>query len=209
MRHQALSENGVLGCNHVSQLLPVKSPTHLSHVEAMRLYDCVHQQVHQEVNALRYVAPAEALLGPSMSFRLAATSVRAHSRIHSFIPEGTAVRVHTYSLHRDSRSFAPLTDTFWPERWIIASDTQRKGSIPNFVHSVQAFVPFAFGPANCVGKNLAMLEMRMLLCACVQQLDFELAGDLVTDPGRWERELGDYSVLVKGKLPALVTDRMR
>ena len=117
----------------------------------------------------------------------------------SFIPAGTQVYLPPYSHHRDARYWPRSPNTFIPDRWLNSTEE----------HTPAAFFPFSYGPANCVGKNLAMLEMRMLLCACVQQLDFELAGDLVTDPGRWERELGDYSVLVKGKLPALVTDRMR
>lgn len=135
-------------------------------------------------------------------------------RIHehsngSFIPNGTTVRVHTFSVHRDPRNFAPHTETFWPERWILATDNFGKENHPEFVHNIQAFVPFSYGPASCVGKNLAMLEMRMLLCACIQQLDFQLTGDLVNDPGRWKRELCDYFVLQKGHLPVLVTERTK
>lgn len=49
----------------------------------------------------------------------------------------------------------------------------------------------------------------MLLCYCVQQLEFELAGDLVHDPGRWERDLSDFFTLQKGKLPVTVKSRMK
>ncbi|THH23115.1 hypothetical protein EUX98_g8060 [Antrodiella citrinella] len=122
-----------------------------------------------------------------------------------FIPEGTSVRIHTFSLARDPRYFSPLADTFWPERWLLAESDSEKNA--DFVHDIAAFVPFSFGTANCVGKNLAMLEMRMLLCCCIQQLDLALAGDLVGDPGRWERELKDYFIVEKGRLPVTVKAR--
>ena len=53
-----------------------------------------------------------------------------------------------------------------------------------------------------------MLEMRMVLCYCVQQFDFELAGDLVKDPGRWDRDLKDIFVVLRGELPVKVKDRI-
>ncbi|THH30118.1 hypothetical protein EUX98_g4053 [Antrodiella citrinella] len=123
-----------------------------------------------------------------------------------FIPEGTAARVHSFSLGRDPRHFSPLPDTFWPDRWLLAdSDDAEKNA--DFIHDTNAFLPFSFGPASCVGKDLAMMTMRMLLCSCVQQLELTLAGHLVDDPGRWERELKDYFILDKGKLPVVVKSR--
>ena len=49
----------------------------------------------------------------------------------------------------------------------------------------------------------------MVLCHCVQQFDFELAGDLVKDPGRWDRDLKDIFVVLRGELPVKVKERVR
>ncbi|KAL4246840.1 Cytochrome P450 superfamily protein [Abortiporus biennis] len=80
-----------------------------------------------------------------------------------YIPIHTQVRVHTWSLHRDSRNFSPVPESFWPERWLVAEQIMPAplGSSP-FTHNMNAFIPFSYGPANCVGKNLAILEMKML-----------------------------------------------
>ncbi|TCD70749.1 hypothetical protein EIP91_001778 [Steccherinum ochraceum] len=125
-----------------------------------------------------------------------------------FVPEGTAVRVHTFSLHRDPRNFSPHTDDFWPERWIIGGSDEKSATTP-IVHNTAAFIPFSVGPANCAGKNLAMLEMRMLLCCCIQQLEFELAGDLAQDPGKFERQVRDWFILQKGELLVIVRPRVK
>ena len=64
---------------------------------------------------------------------------------------------------------------------------------------------FSFGPYNCVGKNLAMHEMRMMLCYTLQNLDISFEKDW--DESVWEKELEDIFVIAKGKLPVTVTPR--
>ncbi|TBU40615.1 cytochrome P450 [Dichomitus squalens] len=98
------------------------------------------------------------------------------------IPPGTVIWLSPYTYHRDPRSFT-LPDTFWPERWLIASGhtkledarlpTGSTGShIPvEFVHNDTAFCPFGGGPIGCVGKGLALLEIRTVTCALLQKFD--------------------------------------
>lgn len=115
-------------------------------------------------------------------------------------------------MQRDPRNFSPLPDSFWPERWLIAEGLQSFSSLPEaqtyqgeFIHNSTAFVPFSHGPYNCVGKNLAMLEMKMLLCHTVQQLEFSI--DEKWDVNEWEKEMYDFFVMKKGKLPVVVSLR--
>lgn len=39
----------------------------------------------------------------------------------------------------------------------------------------EVFMPFSAGPRGCVGKNVAMAEIRAVTCAVVQQLDMKIA----------------------------------
>ncbi|KAI0081603.1 high nitrogen upregulated cytochrome P450 monooxygenase 2 [Panus rudis PR-1116 ss-1] len=120
-----------------------------------------------------------------------------------YIPEGTNVRIHFYSVQRDPRNFNPHPESFWPERWLIA-----EGKLPapdNFVHNTAAFIPFSFGPYNCAGKRMAMAEMRMVLCHLMHELQFRFADGY--DPGDWEKELEDMFVVKKGRLPVVATPR--
>ncbi|KAF8265715.1 high nitrogen upregulated cytochrome P450 monooxygenase 2 [Lactarius quietus] len=86
------------------------------------------------------------------------------------IPEETQLVLHTYSIHRDPRNFH-TPEAFLPERWLSTGS-------PAGEHNTAAFFPFSYGPANCAGKNLALLEMRMLLCWVLRRFRFsEAPGD--------------------------------
>src|ERR1700685_611852 len=91
----------------------------------------------------------------------------------SFIPEGTQVFNHTFTIHRNPRYFSPYPDSFFPERWLPEQGRQKIFSDKNFVLELTAFNPFSYGPANCVGKNLAIMELRALMCFVVQRIDFK------------------------------------
>lgn len=71
------------------------------------------------------------------------------------VPKGTKVNVHPWTLHHDARWFEKPWD-FIPERWIEGSDF--KGS-----HNPSASIPFALGAYSCIGKNLALMQIRMFL----------------------------------------------
>ncbi|KAF9444394.1 cytochrome P450 [Macrolepiota fuliginosa MF-IS2] len=117
-----------------------------------------------------------------------------------FIPEGTAVFVSPYTIHRDPRYFSPRPDDFWPERWVQTSAktpliTDDKEP---FILARDAFIPFSVGPANCAGKPIALIEMRLAIANTVRRFDMAFDDDF--DPDQWERELLDRFVIVKGQL---------
>ena len=95
-------------------------------------------------------------------------------------------------MQRDPRNFFPHPEGFWPERWLLASSKDgargEKSDVPaGFTHAEHAFVPFSYGPMNCVGKSLALKEMRVVVCAIVQRFRMKEEG-----PGVGVRELGEY-----------------
>ncbi|KAG1747161.1 cytochrome P450 [Suillus paluster] len=129
-----------------------------------------------------------------------------------FLPDGTSAFVHFYSLHRDPRNFSPSPDTFWPERWLKPEERAALSSFDSkglekfpIVHDTKAFIPFSFGPANCVGKQLACQEMRTVVCMMMQRLNFSFAEGY--DRDSWERDLKDYFVATKGSLRVVLSPR--
>ena len=61
------------------------------------------------------------------------------------------------------------------------------------------------GPTNCVGKNLALMEMRMAIAALVRKFEMQFAPEWDVD--QWEKNCKDHFVLVTGPLPVIVTRR--
>lgn len=113
-----------------------------------------------------------------------------------FVPEGTAVTIPPYVTHRQAKHFGPEPERFYPERWIDPSLRAQ-------VHDA-AFIPFAAGPGNCIGKPLALMEMRFVVAMMVQQFDLEWAEEY---KGGWMEGMKDYLVWTKERLPVKLSVR--
>jgi tryprostatin B 6-hydroxylase len=119
----------------------------------------------------------------------------------TFIPEHTQVSVHKWSIQRDERNFSrPLE--FIPERWISEGERERL-KIQN--HDPKAFMPFGVGQYACVGKPLALLEMRLFLLIVLRRLDFKLAPSF--NKTAFEDGVKSYLTLLKGSIPVTVKER--
>ena len=106
-----------------------------------------------------------------------------------------------YSIQRDARNFSPLPDSFWPERWIQAASSANAVMGMKLIHEPAAFFPFSYGPANCAGKGLAMLEMRMVVSAIMQRLDLSLAEGF--NAGVYESNMLEYFIMTRPLLPVV------
>ncbi|KAI0377117.1 cytochrome P450 [Hypomontagnella monticulosa] len=84
------------------------------------------------------------------------------------VPEGAVVSVWQWPLNHDSRFWKdPMT--FAPERWM--GDPAYKDDC------LEAMQPFSFGPRNCIGRNLAYAEMRLILAKIVYNFDMTIADE--------------------------------
>ncbi|CAE6525011.1 unnamed protein product [Rhizoctonia solani] len=75
--------------------------------------------------------------------------------------EGTILSVPSYSLHHNRELWGNDYEEFKPERWF--------GREPG-----KEYNPFSFGPRACVGRNLAMLEMSIIIASIFHRYDFVL-----------------------------------
>ncbi|KAK4149601.1 hypothetical protein C8A00DRAFT_46804 [Chaetomidium leptoderma] len=82
-----------------------------------------------------------------------------------WIPGHTAVGVPQWASYQSESNFRNA-DKFVPERWL---------GDPEYAHDVRAVLqPFSVGPRNCIGKNLAYAEMRLILARLLWNFDLEL-----------------------------------
>ncbi|KAF9429504.1 hypothetical protein BGZ76_001221 [Entomortierella beljakovae] len=81
------------------------------------------------------------------------------------VPKGTIVLAQLAHLHWSNEYF-PDAMKFIPERWI-------PGESPYPPVDDFTYYPFSAGTRNCVGKNFAMMEMRLILASIVLNYDLE------------------------------------
>lgn len=89
-----------------------------------------------------------------------------------YVPEGVAVAVPIYAASRSPQNWVE-PDSFIPERWL--------GEYPKFNDDRrEASQPFSYGPRNCIGRNLAYVEMKLITARLLWHFDIENATE-----GNW------------------------
>ncbi|MCO5600388.1 hypothetical protein L7F22_054500 [Adiantum nelumboides] len=83
------------------------------------------------------------------------------------IPKGLSVWVPVLAIHHDKNIWGEDADEFKPERFF-------EGVAKACKHPM-AFMPFSFGPRNCVGQNFAMMEAKIVLCMLLSKFTFHLS----------------------------------
>ncbi|KAI0876236.1 averantin oxidoreductase [Hypoxylon argillaceum] len=82
----------------------------------------------------------------------------------SFLPGGTSVSVPIYAIANSALNFAE-PGSFIPERWTGEDAARFAGD------RREASQPFSYGPRNCLGRNLAYAEIKLVLARLVWQFD--------------------------------------
>ncbi|KID80224.1 uncharacterized protein G6M90_00g011610 [Metarhizium brunneum] len=113
------------------------------------------------------------------------------------IPGNTIVQVPSYTVFRDARCFVQPND-FIPERW-----TTR----PDLILDKSVFIPFNIGTSACVGKRLALMEIRRVVAELFWRYDVGIA------PGHTKEAFlegkQDTFTLMSPPLPLVFTPRSR
>ncbi|KAJ7575924.1 cytochrome P450, partial [Mycena floridula] len=152
--------------------------------EALRLYPPAMS------GSPRYVDKQGATIGPW--------------QVCSFIPPGTQIFLHTYSIHRDPSNFSE-PKLFWPDRWLALEDRiylQGMDEKAPFIHKPSSFIPFSLGPASCPGKELALMSVRALTCSILLRYTVSVADGFSLDT--WEEKLRDHFTIGRAPLPVVL-----
>ncbi|KAK0204124.1 cytochrome P450 monooxygenase, partial [Desarmillaria ectypa] len=81
-----------------------------------------------------------------------------------YFPGGTVVSAPTYTIHRDPTVWGTDVKEYRPERWFECDSLAVS----------KAFTPFSVGPRACVGRNLAMLELQIIIASILKRFHFVL-----------------------------------
>jgi cytochrome P450 len=94
--------------------------------------------------------------------------------------------------------------------------------------SQEAFIPFSYGmymshlqfsssaythmhshrigPGNCIGRTVALKELRLVLASLVRHFDFKFVDGF--DTNGWLNSQEDHGILTRESLPVVITRRM-
>ncbi|APA13544.1 hypothetical protein sscle_11g083140 [Sclerotinia sclerotiorum 1980 UF-70] len=106
-----------------------------------------------------------------------------------YIPGNVQVEITQLALMKDERYFAQGKE-FIPERW-----TSER---PELVKDRRAFIPFGYGVHSCVGKTLALQELRLIVARIFRTFDIQFGPSY--DEAVFESEWRDYLAVKLGKL---------
>ncbi|KAF2030376.1 cytochrome P450, partial [Setomelanomma holmii] len=80
--------------------------------------------------------------------------------------DGLLIWTVSMAMHRDKRIWGADVDDFKPERFL----PENASKLP-----ADAWRPFEKGPRNCIGQELALIEMKVVLAMTVREFDFKAA----------------------------------
>jgi len=135
------------------------------------------------------VKEALRLLNPIPSGVQATTPIVGVEVAGVHLPGSIQVQVPHIVLMTDERYF-PNPEEFIPERWT--------GEKPQLLLEKRAFIPFSYGAHSCVGKQLALNELRLVLARVVRE--FNVVRGESHDEEKFREEWMDYAVLKIGAM---------
>ncbi|EER23657.1 hypothetical protein D8B26_001785 [Coccidioides posadasii str. Silveira] len=96
-----------------------------------------------------------------------------------YLPGGIDIGTPCYAIHRKPEYYRE-PHTYIPERWIEGALCQSENGMwtsskANVDLARRAFCPFSIGPRGCIGKGMALMEMRLTLARMMFLFDIELA----------------------------------
>ncbi|KAB8235867.1 cytochrome P450 [Aspergillus alliaceus] len=116
--------------------------------------------------ALRLYPPVPTGM-PRVTPEAGLTEISGHN-----IPPNTKVSVHQLAAYYHPKNFNQ-PEKYIPERWLPEAKTDP--SSPYYNDAREVLQPFNVGPRNCIGRNLAYSEMRVMLARVLWNFDLELS----------------------------------
>ncbi len=124
-----------------------------------------YRNLHQLEGTVRVIDEALRLYPPFWMIDRIALKDDEIGGIH--IPAGAMVIPYIYGTHRNPAHWQDV-ETFDPRRF----ERKRRKERHPF-----AYIPFGSGPRKCIGSNMAVMQMLMIVVAFVKKYDFALTND--------------------------------
>lgn len=86
---------------------------------------------------------------------------------HIFVPKGVCIWTLIPTLHRDTEIWGVDANEFKPERF--------SNGILGACKVPQVYIPFGLGPRLCLGRNFALVQLKVLISIIVSKFSFSLS----------------------------------
>ena len=111
----------------------------------------------------------------SEALRLYPSAVNAQRQVREdirvgevVIPKGTNIWIDMLSMNHDRGLWGDTVNEFRPERF-------EADSVHGGCRSKMGYVPFGFGGRMCIGRNLAIMEYKIVLTLILSRFSFSLS----------------------------------
>ena len=91
------------------------------------------------------------------------TYIHGHGDKKVLLPKGSYTQLFNWSRHRNKSLWGEDADQFNPDRQWLDNEIWRDSGFAAYNPSSQRFSPFSYAPRDCLGKNFAQMEMRLIL----------------------------------------------
>ncbi|GMN41101.1 hypothetical protein TIFTF001_010316 [Ficus carica] len=115
------------------------------------------------------------------------------------VPKGVCLWTLIPTLHRDPDVWGPDANEFRPERFA--------DGVAQACKSPQAYIPFGLGPRLCLGKNFAMVELKLIISLIISKFAFSMSPNYRHSPAyRMIVEPGNgVQILIEKTSPSLTS----
>jgi cytochrome P450 len=106
------------------------------------------------------------------------------------LKKGTFVQILNWSRHRNKELWGRDADTFNPNRQFEENEIWDDQGFAGFNPGTKRFSPFTYPPRDCLGKNFAQIEMRLILLHLLKKFSFILTDNQAKHVSNNEEKLG-------------------
>lgn len=92
------------------------------------------------------------------------------------VPKGTYIQITNWMRHRSKELWGDDVMSFNPMRDFTDVELSMIRNTAGYNPASPRFSPFTYGPRDCMGRNFAQMEMRLILAMLIRNFNFELAG---------------------------------
>jgi cytochrome P450 len=101
------------------------------------------------------------------------------------LEKGTWIQIPNWTRHRNKELWGEDADIFNPYREFKEDEDWDGCVIASYNPNSPRFSPFTYGPRDCIGKNFAQIEMRIILLFLLQKFEFTLATNQMNMDEEW------------------------